>query len=138
MAIRMSQDDDAIVDINITPFVDVVLVLLVIFMVTANFIVSRGMNLQLPKAASTDQIKRQKNLNIAIGKDGQYALNGKPSSLAEISSVAKTASQNKEDVVATLSADKGVIYDKVILIMDQLRLSGVVNFALQLEPESKK
>ena len=68
MAIRMSGEEDAIVDINITPFVDVVLVLLVIFMVTAHFIVNRGMNLQLPKAASIDQIQRQKNFNISTRK----------------------------------------------------------------------
>lgn len=137
MAIRMNNDDDAIVDINITPFVDVVLVLLVIFMVTAHFIVSRGMNLQLPKAASIEQIKRQKNLNISISKDGRYSLDGHAANLDDIKNAAKMATQNKEEVVVTLSADKGVIYESVIQVMDQLRLNGVSNFALQLEPEDK-
>lgn len=133
----MNNDDDAIVDINITPFVDVVLVLLVIFMVTAHFIVSRGMNLQLPKAASIEQIKRQKNLNISISKDGRYSLDGHAANLDDIKNAAKMATQNKEEVVVTLSADKGVIYESVIQVMDQLRLNGVSNFALQLEPEDK-
>lgn len=135
MAFKMNHDDDAIVDINITPFVDVVLVLLVIFMVTAHFIVNKGMNLQLPKAASVEQIKRQKNMNISISKNSAYMLDGHSASLEEIKNAAKLASQNKEEVVATLSADKGVIYDSVIQVMDQLRLNGVSNFALQLEPE---
>lgn len=135
MAIRMNNEEDAIVDINITPFVDVVLVLLIIFMVTAHFIVNRGMNLQLPKAASVEQIKRQKNMNISIAKDSHYMLDGHSVTLVDITNAAKIATQNKEDVVVTLSADKGVVYDSVIHVMDQLRLNGVSNFALQLEPE---
>ena len=138
MAIRMNNDDDAICDINITPFVDVVLVLLIIFMVTAHFIVNRGMNLQLPKAASIEQIKHQKNFNISIAKDSKYMLDGHSVSLEDITNSAKAATQNKEEVVVTLSADKGVVYDAVIHVMDQLRLNGVSNFALQLEPEDKK
>jgi biopolymer transport protein ExbD len=138
MGMKTSSEDDAIVDINITPFVDVVLVLLIIFMVTAHFIVNRGMNLQLPKAASIEQIKRQKNLNISITKSAQYMLDGRSVSLADITNAAKEASQNKEDVVVTLSADKGVVYDSVSRVMDQLRINGVSNFALQLEPEEGK
>lgn len=137
MAIRMNNEEDAIVDINITPFVDVVLVLLVIFMVTAHFIVNRGMNLQLPKAASVEQIKRQKNFNISISKDNHYSLDGRSVNLQDLDNAAKTAIENKEDVVVTLSADKGVIYDSVIRVMDRLRVNGVSNFALQLEPEDK-
>ena len=138
MAIRMSGEEDAIVDINITPFVDVVLVLLVIFMVTAHFIVNRGMNLQLPKAASIDQIQRQKNFNISINKEGGYSLDGNIMSLSEIKIEAQKAEQSKLDIVVTLSADKGVVYDSVIHLMDELRQTGVSNFALQLEPEEKK
>ena len=138
MAIRMSGEEDAIVDINITPFVDVVLVLLVIFMVTAHFIVNRGMNLQLPKAASIDQIPRQKNFNISINKQGSYSLDGNIMSLGEIKIEAQKAQQSKLDIVVTLSADKGVVYDSVIHLMDELRQTGVSNFALQLEPEDKK
>jgi biopolymer transport protein ExbD len=138
MGSKINYEDDAIVDINITPFVDVVLVLLVIFMVTAQFIVNKGMNLQLPKAASVEQLKRQKNLNIAISQDSRYALDGKSVKLDQIKKAAQTALQNKQNVVVTLSADKGVIYDSVIHVMDELRLLGVSNFALQLEPEQKQ
>ncbi len=137
MASKISHEDDAIVDINITPFVDVVLVLLIIFMVTAHFIVNKGMNLQLPKAATIEQLKKQKNFDISIAKDGHYMLNGKLVNLQEIKDFAKTALQNKEEVVVTLSADKGVIYDSVIHVMDELRGNGVSNFALQLEPIEK-
>ncbi|MES2614346.1 MAG: biopolymer transporter ExbD [Bdellovibrionota bacterium] len=137
MAMRMSNDDEAIVDINITPFVDVVLVLLVIFMVTAHFIVNRGMNLQLPKAASIEKIKRQKNFNISISKESKYSLDGRVVKLEDIKNAAITAVQSKEEVVVTLSADRGVVYDSVIRVMDELRLNGVSNFALQLEPEEK-
>jgi biopolymer transport protein ExbD len=132
--INNNSDDDSIVDINITPFVDVVLVLLVIFMVTAHFIVNRGVQLQLPKAASAEKIKQQKNLTVSITKDEKLMLNGQASTLDDITTAAKEAGTDQKDVVVTLSADKGVVYDSVIHVMDQLRLSGVSNFALQLEP----
>lgn len=134
MAGRISNsDDDSIVDINITPFVDVVLVLLVIFMVTAHFIVNRGVQLQLPKAASAAKIKQQKNLMVSITKDEKLMLNGHPCVLDDITAAAKEAGVDQNEVVVTLSADKGVVYDSVIHVMDQLRLVGVSNFALQLE-----
>ena len=59
-------------------------------------------------------------------------------SLSEIKIEAQKAEQSKLDIVVTLSADKGVVYDSVIHLMDDLRQTGVSNFALQLEPEEKK
>jgi biopolymer transport protein ExbD len=137
MAIRINNEDDAIADINITPFVDVVLVLLVIFMVTAHFIVNRGMNLQLPKAANVEQIKKQKNFNVALSRDGSLSLDGHLISLSQMKESVQKSALSQQDVVVTLSADKGVIYDSVIHVMDELRQVGIANFALQLEPETK-
>jgi biopolymer transport protein ExbD len=70
MAGKIGGGDEPIVDINITPFVDVVLVLLVIFMVTAHFIVNKGMKLELPKAVTAEQLQNQKTFNISINISG--------------------------------------------------------------------
>ena len=135
---KFGGDDEPIVDINITPFVDVVLVLLVIFMVTAHFIVNKGMKLELPKAATAEQLQNQKTFNISINKNGDFMLDGKVMDVEQLKSAAREATKNKIKVVAMISADKGVVYHSVINVMDTLRSEGVSDFALQLDPVAQK
>ncbi|KAB8040603.1 biopolymer transporter ExbD [Silvanigrella paludirubra] len=131
-------DDEPIVDINITPFVDVVLVLLVIFMVTAHFIVNKGMKLELPKAVTAEQLQNQKTFNISINKDGEFMLDGKMVTIDQLKSAARDATQSKVKVVAMISADKSALYNSVVVAMDALRSEGVSDFALQLDPATQK
>ncbi len=131
-------DEDPIVDINITPFVDVVLVLLVIFMVTAHFIVNKGMKLELPKASSAEQLQNQKTFNISIGKTGEFMLDGKLTTVEGLKAAAQEATKNKAKVVAMISADKDSVYNSVVIVMDTLRTEGITDFALQLDPAFQK
>ena len=131
-------DDEPIVDINITPVVDVVLVLLVIFMVTAHFIVNKGMKLELPKAVTAEQLQNQKTFNISINKDGEFMLDGKMVTIDQLKSAARDATQSKVKVVAMISADKSALYNSVVVAMDALRSEGVSDFALQLDPATQK
>ncbi len=131
-------DEDPIVDINITPFVDVVLVLLVIFMVTAHFIVNKGMKLELPKASTAEQLQNQKTFNISIGKTGEFMLDGKLTTIEGLKAAAQEATKNKSKVVAMISADKDSVYNSVVIVMDTLRSEGVIDFALQLDPAFQK
>ena len=133
MAGSLKDDDGMIAEINITPFVDVALVLLVIFMVTAGFIVNRGVKISLPQAAQTDQLERQKTFNILVGKDGQIMLDGKIISGPDLKTAGQQAKATGQKVVALISADKGVVYAAVVGVMDTLRQAGVNDFALQLE-----
>src|SRR5688500_1588914 len=75
-SLYQDSDDQAITDINVTPFVDVVLVLLVVFMVTAQLIVVRGVEIDKPKAASGGEV--QSTLRISVNKEGQLFVNGQP------------------------------------------------------------
>ena len=127
-------DDDIISDINVTPFVDVVLVLLVIFMVTAGFIVNKGVNIQIPEAATAEQLNLQRTFNILVGRDGAILLDGKPVNTDELKASGVSAKSKGEKVVAMISADKGVVYSYVVGVMDALRQVGISDFALQLEP----
>jgi biopolymer transport protein ExbD len=128
-----SKDDDMISDINVTPFVDVVLVLLVIFMVTAGFIVNKGLKIQLPEAASAEKLSLQRTFNILVSEQGQLFLDGKPTTAAELKETGAAAKAKGETVVAMISADKGVIYSKVVGVMDALRQVGISEFAFQLD-----
>jgi len=127
-------EDDAITDINVTPFVDVVLVLLVIFMVTAGFIVNKGVKIELPQAATAEQLASQKTFNILVAPDGGIMLDGAKVTRDELAAAGKTALSSGGKVVAMIGADKGVIYSYVVGVMDTLRSVGVNDFALQLEP----
>ncbi|NBX16652.1 MAG: biopolymer transporter ExbD [Proteobacteria bacterium] len=126
-------DDDVISEINVTPFVDVVLVLLVIFMVTAGFIVNKGLKIQLPQAATAEQLNLQRTFNILIGANGALFLDGKPITVEELKSTGEAAKVKGEKVVAMISADRGTVYSSVVGVMDALRQVGIAEFAFQLD-----
>lgn len=132
--INIGGDDEPISNINITPFVDVVLVLLVIFIVTAKFITTQGVKVELPQAASTEQLQTQKTFNILIGKDGDIVLDGTRVTADELRARGRDAKAGGQKVVAMISADKGTVYNYVVGVMDALRQEGIADFALQLDP----
>jgi biopolymer transport protein ExbD len=127
------QDDEIISDINITPFVDIVLVLLVIFMVTATIIVQRGLKIELPEAATAEQLKEQLTLNVLVASDGSVALNGAIVTEADLFEKAMAAKAGQAKTVVMISADKRVEYNSVVRVMDTFRRAGVTEFALQLD-----
>lgn len=131
---KLSGDDDAISEINVTPFVDVALVLLVIFMVTAGMMIRQGVKIELPQAATAETLSSQKSLNILVTVDGQIVLDGEAVEKEALQQRGKAALDEGKAVVAMISADKGVVYSYVVGVMDALRSVGVNDFALQLEP----
>ena len=139
MGMKIGQDDEPIVDINITPFVDIVLVLLVIFMVTAHFIINKGMNVDLPKAASATSLA-QKNITLSLLKNGSLVFKGKPFAVENIKQALdkELSGTNADFPTVTLNADKEVSYDMLIRVMDSLRLQGVTQFAFQVDSSLPK
>ena len=128
-------DDDVqpIVGINVTPLVDITLVLLIIFMVTASYIVNPAIKVDLPKAASgTEQTKT--TLAVTIAKDGAVYLNGERSSDAKIVDYIHGELPKNPDLQAIIAADKVVTHGDVIHIIDLVKRSGVHRFALNVEP----
>ena len=133
MAGGLGDDDAMISEINITPFVDVVLVLLVVFMVTAGFIVNKGVSIELPQAATAEKLNLQRTFNILVSKEGNIMLDGVPVTPEELKSKGADAKAKGDKVVAMISADKGTIYSYVVGVMDALRTVGISEFALQLD-----
>ena len=132
MAGLLKDDDDLISDINVTPFVDVVLVLLIIFMVTSSYIAKAAIEVDLPKAASGGQAV-ETTLNIVITKDGELLLNGETVQEPAISEFIKNEKNPK--LQAVIAADKGVPYGNVMRVIDVVKLNGVNSFALNIERE---
>ncbi len=132
MAMGSSKDEDGIIsDINITPMVDIMLVLLVIFIVTANFLKKESLNISLPKVAAADaNIKESKQ--VAVTKEGKFFVEGR--SVTEDSLVQEISREIKyrPNMRVTLSADENLSYGTVSRVMGILRKCGVTRMALSV------
>ena len=122
-----------IVDINVTPLVDITLVLLIIFMVTASYIVSPAIKVDLPKAASgTEQAKT--TLSLTLAKDGALYLNGERSNDEAVVKYIRSELPGKPELQAIIAADGGVPHRDVIHVIDLVKRTGVHRFAINVDP----
>ncbi len=122
-----------ITDINVTPLVDVTLVLLIIFMVTAQLIVERGISMETPKTVSGGPVKSP--LAISIDEDRVLYVNGEHyPDLAGARAVIRKEVAKDKDVKAIISADTNVPHGDVMKAIDLVKLSGVTRFALASDP----
>lgn len=126
------ENDDLITGINVTPLVDITLVLLIIFMVTATFIVAPSIPVELPKA-TTGEASPVTNIAIVIGSRGELFLNGKPVGEEELRIFVRE--NRKEELNAIIGAHRLIPYGTVVHIIDILREEGVKKFAINVEEE---
>jgi biopolymer transport protein ExbD len=125
-------DEGPLASINIIPFVDIVLVLLVIFMLTSAAIVRATMKVDLPKAAGGSDLV-QSTVNLVLTKEGVLALNGQPSSLAAAGSFIHAEVAKHPKLQAVIAADRAVSYGEVMTVVDMVKQNGVTSFALDIE-----
>ena len=127
-------DDDSIVaEINMTPMIDIMLVLLIIFMVSSTAALESGMDIELPKTTLTNEKKEAEILVISLAKDGQVAVHGKKVSNADIKrSIASTLAELKTDSVM-LEGDTSANLGKAIEIMDMAKVAGAKNISIAAE-----
>jgi biopolymer transport protein ExbD len=137
MAGGSSNDDDGMVSgINVTPLVDVTLVLLIIFMVTARIIVSQGMPMDLPKAASGEAL--QQVFSVELSADGKTRVDSENVASDEgITTLAKAAKAKTADLRAVIRADRKVEHGRVIHVLDLLKRVGVAKIAFAVSPSDK-
>jgi biopolymer transport protein ExbD len=129
--------DSGFSSINMTPLVDIVLVLLIIFMVTAKLIVSQTLPMDLPKAAQGEQ--QQTVLSVSITQDGQLAVNGRSiGQQGDVVALAGAARQRTPDVRAVIQADERVSHGTVVRVMDQLKKAGIAKIAFGVTQDSAK
>jgi biopolymer transport protein ExbD len=126
------EDDEPIADINIVPFVDIILVVLIIFMVTTPLIMKPSININLPKAGTGDETTPSE-LSISINAGGEILLNGKPADETAINAYAQELASKRPDVQAIISADKDVPHGRVVGIIDSVKSGGVKKFAITID-----
>lgn len=137
-----SSDDGIISGINVTPLVDVMLCLLVIFMVTTSYVVADSIKMDLPEA-STGGSTEPTTLMIAYSvnaetNERQLRLNGEEKTEEDIRAFIKALSpEKKKDVQAVIAADKVASHGEVIHLIDLVKQEGVLKFALNIQSPAK-
>jgi len=120
-------------DINVTPLVDVMLVLLIIMMLVAPML-QQGVALRLPEATnSVDKPETQEQTVLAISKDGSFFVNTKPIAEQEMTTRVNEILENKKEKIVLIKADQEAPYSAVMAAMDQLRQAGVEDIGLITE-----
>ncbi len=126
-------DDDVISGINVTPLVDVVLVLLVIFLMTAPVIYQSAIKVQLPKARTGEDAGAKSPLNFTVNAEGKVFWNGEELGWPQLAERLKALGPKAAEETAMISADQTTAHGIVIQLMDALRSAGLVRFALNVE-----
>lgn len=133
MAAAASSDDDMITGINVTPLVDITLVLLVVLMVTASYVVSRSIPMELPKGATGETTPT--TLAVSIDKEGRTYLDAEPISEPVLREKIKAAHDSDPETRAVIAADGRVSHAHVVHVIDLLRRENVTKFAINVDPE---
>jgi biopolymer transport protein ExbD len=125
--------EEAIAEINIVPFVDIILVVLIIFMVTAPLVLKPAIDVSLPQASSGEAKETEKNLDVIIAATGEIYINGKPGDLEALKEQASITSKSAVDSGAILNADKAVTLEKLTEVIDTIKLAGIKKVAFSIK-----
>ena len=124
-------------DINVTPLVDVMLVLLIIMMIVAPLL-QKGAPVRLPTAAnSADKPETQDQTVVAITANGEYYVNGVPIPDSELRRRVAEIIENKTEKIVLIKADEDAPYGKVMEAMDELRAEGIEDMGLITERRAR-
>lgn len=132
MASKYNNNDEVISEINVVPLVDIILVVLIIFMVTAPLLMKPSISVNLPKTSSGDP-SQPTQFTITLSKDGSMYLNSKKAEMPEILEAAQSEFKKNPEIQAIISADKEVPHGIVVSVMDTIKQGGVKKFAISIE-----
>jgi biopolymer transport protein ExbD len=141
-AIGGDDDDEGITQINVVPLVDIMLVLLIIFMVSTEFVqhelknrIPPNIPIELPKAASAEETEPSL-LSLVLNKEGLLFLNGKEATMEDVRAyIEQMKAGGNTKMQAVIAADKRLTHGKVIELVDVIRLWGIDDFAINTKPQ---
>jgi biopolymer transport protein ExbD len=117
--------DEPIAEINVVPLVDIILVVLIIFMVTAPLVLKPTIEMNLPQASSGEQKQAPKTLEILISKTGNLYYDGKEVNIDQLKEQVSTEAQANADSSVILTADKDVTLDGLTPVIDAIKSAGI-------------
>jgi biopolymer transport protein ExbD len=122
-----------IAEINVTPLVDIMLVLLIIFMLTAHLIARQAIEIELPRASQSTALPPT-TLAITLRTDGAIFLNDKPVTPAALREAIKASVAKDPRTQAIVAGDKRVSHGRVVWVLDTVKALGITQFAIQIDP----
>jgi biopolymer transport protein TolR len=134
MASSARDGEEMIAGINVTPLVDITLVLLIIFMVTATYVVKETIEVDLPKAASGGETVGS-TLAFVLDKDGELYLDGNKTTLSAAGDAVRSTVAKDKETRAIISADKHASHGQVVEILDLVKTEGLTHFAINIEKD---
>ena len=132
VASASSRGRQGIVGINVTPMVDIMLVLLIIMMVSATYIVSQSLKVELPKTASSDDTVAKVHV-VTIDKNGAYFYNDKPTSKADLPGLLRAAKTTNTNLNLVITADEAARHGAVVGVIDLAKVEGITKFAINVQ-----
>jgi biopolymer transport protein TolR len=133
MGMSQGGDSEVMSEINVTPFVDVMLVLLIIFMVTAPMM-TQGMQVELPKTDAPPLPSAEDQMTLSITAEGSYYINEREFTLDELQQKLAALSKVNPDQEVFLRADGQVPYEKVAELMSVCTLAGITKLGMVTQP----
>jgi biopolymer transport protein ExbD len=138
MAMSVGQGEEegaSIAEINTTPLVDIMLVLLIIFMLTAHLIAKQAIEVELPRASQSTTLKPT-TLAITLTREGKLYLDDKPIAADALRTAVADAIKKDPKTQAIISGDKAVSHGRVVWVLDLVKSLGVTSFAIQIDPNN--
>ena len=116
----------------LTSLIDIVFLLLIYFLLTTNFIVDEGIKIKLPNASATSP-QTEKEITIVVDKKGSTFIENREVPLNQLFGVLKERLQGREDGLVVIRADRGVVLNKAVRVMDVAKAAGAGRLALATE-----
>ena len=128
-SVRSKRALTAQAEIQMTPLIDMVFILLIFFVVTTSFVSETGLDIQRPQSSSSETLPHE-NIPVAIGADGRITADGRRIGLLSIRPFLQKRLRPQPGVAVVLVADKAVSVDRVVRVMDEVRSAGINEVAL--------
>lgn len=133
---KFSRDEKKNPDINVTPLIDIVFILLIFLMVSTSFNFTDSMDVNLP-AAKGDEKAINDSIRIVLSKDGAITMNGEPYTAENIEQQLIEMKKTTPESTVIIEADTEVSHGRVVHVMDASRKAGYLKFAIAVEEEAK-
>jgi biopolymer transport protein ExbD len=128
-SVRSKRALTAQAEIQMTPLIDMVFILLIFFVVTTSFVSETGLDIQRPQSSSSETLPRE-NIPVAIGADGRITVDGQRVGLLSIRPFLQKRLRLQPGLAVVLVADKAIAVDRVVRVMDEIRAAGISEVAL--------
>ena len=119
-------------EIQITPLIDMVFILLIFFVVTTSFVSETGLRIQRPQSSSSQTLPRE-SVSVVVSADGQIMVDGRQAGLFSVRPLLEIRLRSQPGLAVVIVSDKEVSVDRLVQVMDEVRAAGITEVALATE-----